>query len=381
VSNIFSSWATWPLVLRVAVCVSVLALASSALLLLWVIHTRRFFAKQDKTEQLVLNTWRPLLIKVAMGEMVYPLPSPSKKEREPLLYLWNQLQDGLRGTAKHSLFSLAWQLGFSRFAWQLVNSKNKARKILGLATLGHLAQARDWERLLPVLKEKNAPVSLAAARALHQVDSLRAVPLIINQFLAHKRWPAASVATILKEADAAQVASALVQIIQSLPAEQQIRLIPLTRLAEGQGQRVISILLACSEEPNILAAALALVRGPTSYPKVIALTKHGNAQVRAYAAKALAQTTPLAQEKQTNQVLFSLLSDSQWSVRHRAAQTVVAQPFYTKAHLQLWLSQLKDEFAKDILLHAWAQARQDYEMREVRRSAPVMNESSLVGAI
>jgi hypothetical protein len=368
-------------VLRLAGCVSLIAFATTTLLLLWVVQTRQHFARHDKIEQQVLNTWRPLFNQVAMGQMVYPLRHPTKNEREPLLYLWNQLQDGLRGTAKHNLFSLAWQLGFSGLAWQLVNSKDTARKILGLATLGHLAQARDWDRLLPLLKVKNALVSLAAARALHQVDSVRSVALIINQFLAHKRWPAASVATILKQADAAQVASALVQIIQSLPAEQQIRLIPLTRLAEGQGQRVISILLACSDEPSILAAALARVRGPTSYSKVVELTKHGNVQVRAYAAKALAQTTPLAQEKQTNQVLFSLLSDSQWSVRHRAAQTVVAQPFYTKAHLQLWLSQLKDEFAKDILLHAWAQARQDYEMREVRRSAPVMNESSLVGAI
>ncbi len=380
-SSIFSRWDAWPLVLQVAIVVTVFSLTISTLLLFWVVCTRRYFASQEETQLRVLNTWRPLLIKAAMGEMVYPLPRPSQNECEPLLYLWNKLQDGLKGSAKHSLFSLAWQLGFSGFAWQLVNSKDIAKKVLGLATLGHLAQPRDWDNLLPVLKDKNAPVSLAAARALRQVDSLRSVPVIINQFLLQKRWPAASVATILREADAAQVASSLVQIIQSLPVDQQLRLIPLTRLADGQGQRVISILLACSEDPNILAAALALVRGPTSYLRVLALTKHQNSQVRSYAAKALGQTTPLANAKQTNYALFGLLSDLQWAVRHRAAQTIVAQPFYTKAHLELWLKQLQDDFAKDILLHAWAQSRKDYVLREVRRSAPLVHETSLVGAI
>ncbi len=379
--NTSFDWASWPLVLKAASGVTAIALIGTVLLLLRIMQLRTRYLNRLATEAVVLEHWRPLLLKVIMGEILNPLPVPQTNEREPLLILWNQLQDGLRGTAKNPLFSLAWQLNFHDHAWGLVAKKNTDQRMLGLATLGHLAQPQDWERFLPIVKEPDALISLAAARALLKADGIRAVPIIIEQYLAHQNWPAARVATVLRNANPESITLALVKIIQSLPSEQQVRLVPLTRLADGQGQRVISILLACSDHPGVLAASLALAQGPVSYKRILELTHHSNSQVRAYAAKALSNTSAINDEQTTQQTLFRLLSDSQWAVRHRAAQTVVAQPLFDDIHLQAWLTQLKDPFAKDILIHAFAQVRENHDAREISRAAPVTGAAALVGAV
>ncbi len=374
-------WATLPAVLKLGIVLSVISLGLTLALMLRVVQLRAKNWRRSQIQLEVQTYWRDLLFRCVMGEMLYPMPTLRVIEREPLLLLWNQMQDSLRGHAKQRLFALAWQLGLHDNAWTLISSSNRDSQILGLATLGHLAQILDWLKLLPYIHKTDPQISLAAARALIKANPSAAVPLVIEQFLLHLNWPAARVATVLRDADPAEVAQALVQVIQSKTVNEQLRLIPLTQLADNQGQRVLAILLCCSEHPAVLAASLAKVRGEASFSRVLQLTSHPDVQVRRYAAKALHATSGADQFTAKKKALSALLTDSEWAVRYSAAQSIVANLQFDVKELNQWLEATTDLYAKEILNRAWLEACSSLDARGRSRAVVTSNADSIIGVI
>lgn len=352
-----SSWITeiasgGDLALRVALALGAIAFAVTCSLTLQVLMLRGLAVRRRGAHAAVIERWRPRLLQAAAsGEAAVPAPLAAR-EREPLLLLWNRLQDGLRGRAHDSLNAWAVSMGLADLARRYASQQRGARRLLGLRTLGHLGRPEDWERLAALLADPRSQVSLAAARALLRVDPGKAAPLVLDQFLARTDWPVPQLGTLLREAGADAIGFALAERLLENPPAQQVRLLPLARVTEAPGRgSVIEAVLAIATEPAVLSATLQQVHGPASRPRVQALCAHADWQVRSYAALALGRLG----DARDRPLLVRLLSDREWWVRYRAASALLDLPGVDAVAAEALAAALTDRFARDILAQVRAE--------------------------
>lgn len=337
--------------LRVALGVGALALLVTLLLMVQLLLLRTLSVRRQRGYERVVARWRPLLLRAAAGDEVVP-PRLPRRDASAFLLLWNQMQDGLRGAAHRDLNRFATRLKLVRFARRRASRGQGGRRVIALRTLGHIGLAADWDRLAALLDEPRSQVSLAAARALLQIDALRAAPLVLDQFLARNDWPLPRLGTLLREAGSDAIGFALAERLLERSPAQQVRLLPLARVTEAPGRgSVIEAVLAIATEPMVLAATLPQVHGPTSLPRVRELTRHADWQVRSYAALALGRNGS-ASDRTT---LIGMLGDPEWWVRYRAAQALGTLPGVDEAGLKALLETLGDRFARDMLRHVLAE--------------------------
>jgi HEAT repeat protein len=338
--------------LRAALALGAIALVVTLGLTLQVLLLRALGARRQAAQQAVIARWRPLLVNAATDEPPPALPRASARDRVPLLLLWNRMQDGLRGRAHENLNLLADRMGLPLLARRYAARRRSSRRLLGLRTLGHLGQMQDWERLLALLADPRSQVSLAAARALLRVNTQRAAPFVINQFLARVDWPVPQVGTLLREAGADAIGFALAERLLESPPAQQVRLLPLARVTEAPGRgSVVEAVLQLAVEPAVLSAALQQVHGPAIRPRVEVLCSHPDWQVRSYAALALGRLGDARDRK----LLVGMLSDREWWVRYRAAQALLELPGVDEVAALALRSALTDRFARDMVAQVLAE--------------------------
>jgi HEAT repeats len=297
--------------------------------------------------------WRPLLARAALGEpRPQSLPAVARRERAPLLLLWNQLQDGLRGSAHEGLNQLAERLGLHHDARRWAEHGSLSKRVIGLATIGHLGQPEDWRALHRALADPRPLVSLGAARALTQIHPGHAAPAVLEQYLRRPDWPASRVGTLLRHAGGEAVAPPLTALLLAAPPEAQLRLLPLLRFAESPTTgSVLYRLIETSPDPRVLSAALRQVHGPQALVRVRALATHADALVRSAAAVALAHVGSVADRP----LLAALMSDRDWWVRYRAAQAQLRLPGSDEVVIGALYEALQDRYARDMLDHVRAE--------------------------
>lgn len=335
------------LALRAALALGCLALLVTLGLTLQVLAMRALASRRLSAQRATVARWRPLLLGAASGDAV-PRPAPplARRERVPLLLLWINMQDGLRGRAHEGLNALAAQMDLPALARRYAARRSGGRRLLGLRTLGHLGRAEDWGQLVALLDDPRSQVSLAAARALLRVNAQRAAPLVLDQFLGRTDWPVPRLGTLLREAGADAIGFALAErLLESLPA-QQVRLLPLARVTEAPGRgSVIEALLTVATAPAVLSATLQQVHGPATRARVELLCSHPDWQVRSYAALALGRLGDARERK----LLISMLSDREWWVRYRAAQALLELPGTDAVAVAALRVALTDRYARDMV--------------------------------
>lgn len=339
--------------LRVAFALALMAGVVTIGLTLQVFAMRVSDARRRRRWDAARLRWRPLLLAHAAGDAP-PLPALTLAERMPFLVLWNQLQDGLRGGAHEALNRLAHTMGLHDLAVHYAVRRRGGPRLLGLRTLGHLGQASDWPRLVALLDEPRSFISLAAARALLQIDPPRAVPLVIDEFLGRSDWPVPRLGAMLRDAGPDACGPALAERVLFGEAAQQLRLLPLARLTEVPGRgSMVEALLQVASDPFVLAATLQQTHSPGSLPRVRALTTHDDWQVRAYAALALGRLG----NADDRRYLLALLTDREWWVRYRAAQALTRLPGFDPAAGDALLASLGDRYARDMVAQVLAERR------------------------
>jgi HEAT repeats len=339
--------------LRLAFAVGAISLVVAVGLALQVLLMRVRAQRRLREIDALHERWRPLLARAALGESnLGALPALARADRAPLLLLWNQLQDGLRGAAHESLNQLAERLGLHRDARAWAERGRLGRRVIGLATLGHLGQPDDWRALHRALVDPRTLVSVGAARALIQIHPGHAAPAVLEQYLRRPDWPAPRLGTLLRHAGAEAVAPPLNALLLAAPPEQQLRLLPLLRFAESPtSASVVYRLIETSREPRVLSAALRLLHGPEALPRVRALAAHADALVRSAAAVALSQVGGAAERP----MLAALMSDRDWWVRYRAAQALLRLPGSDPVVIGALREALQDRYARDMLDHVLAE--------------------------
>lgn len=339
--------------LRLALAMAAMSLLVTVGLLVQVLSLRVLASRANRRQAEVAARWRPVLVAVAAGETLPQPPLPSA-QRVPLMQLWAQLQDGLRGPSHERLVALAAALGFGQRARRWLHSVRDRRRVLALAVLAHLAEPRDAAALQPLLDDHEPEVSLLAARALLRVDSAATCAQVLDRYLQRPDWPLAQVGTLLMRAADPRSAAMLADRLDRADAPALLRLLPLVGVVQGpETDAAVGRLLQRASDPEVLAAALALARGPEPQDRVRELSRHADWRVRSAAAQALGRVGGQLDRRE----LVSLLSDPQWWVRYRAAQTLLGLPGFDAVDQQALAAGLHDRFARDILAQVQAEQR------------------------
>lgn len=340
--------------LRSVVWFSIAALVLMLLLLLEIARLRAGLIARKAHEQHFLKAWQPLLAAAVAGDgHGNSLPPLAREDHILFLRLLNHLHESLRGNARRQLNIIALRVGMLQHAYALLQQRGLGKKLLALATLGHLGDRHDWGAILEVARRPDPLLSLAAARALFQIDAAAALRDLKGPIIERADWPAAELGAILQEAGKADIYGALTESAVNLAASTEpVAATRLKRLLQMLGAApyphtipAIRAILAASVDDEVLAQCLRFLREPGDLPLVRANLWHANWVVRLQVARALGRFGA-AQDMPS---LAGLLSDPVWWVRYRAAEALLALAHGDARALSDLRAHLDDRYARDML--------------------------------
>lgn len=322
-------------------------------LVLWIALLRVWARVRGAAVERRLSRWRPILAAVVANDSVPPR-APAAREIRDVLAVWNQQAVAIKGPARARLADWARQHRLGEHARELLDGRAVRDRLLGLATLGHLADPSHFAAVRACAAMEDSLVSLAAARALIAMDAAEAFVALRAELVAREDWPLARLLAAFREhrsdrlpglvANAIDLASdaelaRLLQLAQAVPPE---------RVAL-QARRV----LKRGASSEALVAALRLLSDPRDSEFARRYAKHEDWVVRLAAVRALGRMAA----KDDLPVLCAALADPVWWVRHRAADAIVALPYLSTAQLRRLREIVDDRFGADALARAIAEKR------------------------
>ena len=302
-------------------------------LVVWILVSRMLRRITERRRRNMVDVWRPLLAE-SLVEVPATLPSIHPRDHVLFLYLWNSLQESIKGDASGQLNDVARRAGMDTVAVRLLHTGRLRRQLLAVATLGHLKEASVWDELVQLAHADNAFLAIEAARAMVRIRPKAAIPLLIPLISARSDWSPLKVMALLNEAGADLVATALAQATVSAPSHIAARLIRL--LASLRSPYALPIIrqLMNEQKPaeDVIAASLSFFgecSDPQDLPMVRVHLTHPTWYVRVQAATALGKIGLEEDEAR----LIGLLGDSYWWVRYRAAEALSNLPSMTEVKM------------------------------------------------
>jgi HEAT repeat protein len=340
-------------VVRLAWGTALVSVALSAALVIQVLRMRRRLASRERRAQEVFARWRPILFEAVAGGSP-SLPALPREEEDAFLLLWIQLLDGIRGDSVARLAEVGARMGARRLALERIDGGDALGRVLALRTFGYLQRPEDRERVLRWLDDPRSYISLAAARALVRIDPARAADELLPRLVARADWPVPLFADVLAQASPARLSARFAALCAELPPAPLARLLPLASIVdEHVVDALLRRLLSPGQEPEVLAAALRLVRSPALLEPVRRAASHEAWSVRVQAAAALGRVG----EPRDRGLVATLLRDAEWWVRYRAAQALVTRPYGAPGELRALAGSLDDRFARDMVQQVLAEVR------------------------
>lgn len=158
------------------------------LLFVWILVLRALRRMTERRRRNMVDIWRPLLAE-SLVEAPATLPSIHPCDHVLFLYLWNSLQDSIKGEASGQLNDVARRAAMDTVALRLLHT--------GRIRLQLLAHAY------------NAFLAIEAARAMVRICPKAAIPLLIPLISTRSDWSPLKVTALLNEAGADLAATAL----------------------------------------------------------------------------------------------------------------------------------------------------------------------------
>lgn len=303
----------------------------------------------DRRRQRMVSVWRPILAQ-SLLEAPASLPSIHPRDRILFLYLWNHLQESIKGESAAELCAIIRRTHMDQVVRHYLTTGTLRQQLLAIVTLGHLKDPAAWARLTELAHDANAFRSIEAARALVRIDAPRAIPILVPLISKRADWSPLKVLTILQGAGEELVARALGQAALDAPPTIAARLIRF--LASVRNHRALpyarQVMHRTPVDHDVLAAALSLFgqcSDPRDLPMVRTYLAHPIWFIRVQAATALGKMGVEEDEGH----LIGLLQDSHWWVRYRAAEALSMLPSMTEDKLSLLVQTLPTTEARHVL--------------------------------
>jgi HEAT repeat protein len=333
-------------------------IACSLLMLLAIFALRMRLVLRQRREKRYAAEWQPLL-----AECVYQVPEKvpqvPRAMRYHFLKLWNYHHESLVGNARKNLEALAYAMGLEKISRDMMRQSDLRSRLLAIVTLGHLGDRTQWHELRALVADPSPILSLAAARALLDIDAAATLAWLVTVMAAREDWPLARIVAMLKEAGPDRVTLPLVAAAEAAAevesgGRQAVRLLRMMDVAHtGRIRGTVSRIFRKTKEPEVLAACLRLIQDPRDLELVRSHLRHESWFVRASAVRVLGRIGELADLA----VLIEMLGDRHWWVRYHAARALVALPFTKLEDLEIIRAGLSDRFAADMLAQVIAEAR------------------------
>lgn len=344
--------------LAVVFWIGLAVIAASVLMLVLILLLRAGQILKQRREQHFIAQWQPLLAECVYRapEILPPIP---RAMQYAFLKLWTYYLESLGGAARRNLVQLANAAGVHAIVRDMILQTDLRKRLIAVVALGHLGDKTRWHHLRMLVADPSPILSLAAARALLEIDTSATLAWLITVIAAREDWPMAKVVSMLKTVGPDRLTLPLIAATKAAAAaEDSVRQVPrLLRLMEvGHSERaapVVSDILRQASDPEIIAAALRLAQDPRELPMLRDFARHGSWIVRINAVRALSRIGMPEDLK----LLTDMLSDDHWWVRYHAARALIALPFTTIKELDMIRAVLPDRYAADMLAEAIAEDR------------------------
>lgn len=338
-----------------AIWVFVGVMAATGVLFLYTLGLRTATILRARGRERCIHAWHKVFAPAMMSRdeaRSIPLPYVRLTDRSDLLEEWNSIRSLVEGEAAHNLIILARRAGIHALAARLARRRSVKSLILAVQTFGNLGDKKYYDEIRALIDHPNAAVSVTAAHALVQIDPDCAINVFVPLIEKRRDWPRNRVSIILSRAGSERIGEPMYRVIRSADSNGKAYLLKFGHLVESEVMyALIDELLRESDDREVLAAALKLVRGYRGVPRLAALVKHDEWYVRLQAAKAIGRVG----QKEHLSLLTYLLGDREWWVRYRAAQAIVSLPFLGPNQLRQMVGQQDDRYAADILRQAIAE--------------------------
>jgi len=337
--------------LKLLLWVGVAIVGVTLLLLVQTILLRMQLIMRQRREQRLAEQWQPLFAQ-SMTALPQSLPPIGKSDWDSFLRLWNNTQESLSGESKHKLNQLAWACGVNHVAQQMLSQKSMRARLMAVITLGHLQEKNAWARLKSIADDPHPLLSLAAARALVQIDAKTALVDLLPLFTRRHDWPLNKIASMISDAGADAVTGPLTQAVETAAPEDFPRLVRLLNVAHSdQALPAIRRILQSATDDRVISSCLQALTDPQDVGLARTYLRHSSWFVRVQAASALGRIG----SREDRDALIAPLSDSVWWVRYRAAQALAGLPQVTLDEVRQIRDKINDRFAKDILTQVIAE--------------------------
>ncbi len=332
--------------IRLVLWVGAAAFAATLLLMLQILLSRALLLRRQRRADRFLSVWRPLLMQ-SLDAVPDSLPPVAHADVYTFLSVWNYLHESLRDESKDQLNQVARLIGMDTRAQDMLHHRSLRQRLMAIVTLGHLRQEIVWDELQMIVQHSNTMLSLAAARALLQINAAAALPTLLPLMDSRSDWPVTRVANLLKEAGADVISQPLAHAAETAP-----RLIRYLEVAHRDVVvPTVRRLMASTHDEQVLQACLPLINDPADVIIVRACLLHPQWLVRVEAVAALGRVGTAEDEAG----LAALLSDPQWGVRYRAAHSLATLPASNVPQLQRLAAAQTNPFAHDILTEVIAE--------------------------
>lgn len=301
------------------------ATALTAVVGLLIVLLRLGALREEQQWQAVLSEWRPTLLALAIEPATTPLPALPRRDRRRFLRLWVYLQESVRGEAAERLNAAARELGLETYARALLQRGSRTDRLRAILALGHLRDVQAWDALCQSALLRDPLLSINAARAMVQIDALRAAEWLVSLTIRRDDWDIARMATFFSQAREA-AGLMLSRELAQLPDDLMPRALRLARaLRSSLPPAVLRRVAHGQKDAATLCESLPLLQGPLWHREVLDALVHRDTSVRIAALEAMTHIgTP-------DDVPFisGLLRDQAHGIRLAAARTLVGLPFLT----------------------------------------------------
>lgn len=326
----------------------------SLLMLVAVFMLRLRLVLRLRRERHYTAHWRPLLAECVFG-VPDALPVVPRAMRYHFMKLWNHHHESLEGSARSNLEVMARKMGIDAVARDMLQSGDLRERLIAIITLGHLGDRQRWEELRALVSHPSPLLSLAAARALLDIDAEATLAWLVMVMAAREDWPLARLVAMLKEAGPDRTTAPLVAALKAAGNPQQtIRLLRMMEVAHMAlaGEAAAQVVRE-SGVPEVKAAGLRLLSDPDELALARSCAADESWVVRVAAARLLSRIG----EAGDRQLLATMLRDAHWWVRYHAARALIALPFNGPDDIEKIRATLDDRYAADMLAQVMAEAR------------------------